>query len=132
MGKPPLRVSFQVICTRFLLHSVTTPRWLRPQPVDKRNGASMPNSVDPTKGRPIGVVVIDPVPLFRDGLGALLARTNGVRLLGMTVNLNPAIILAESTRPDVVLVDAMLDPRCHLGSLLQSSDDTLALLSVVR
>jgi DNA-binding CsgD family transcriptional regulator len=26
----------------------------------------------------------------------------------------------------------MLDPRCHLGSLLQGSDDTLALLSVVR
>jgi DNA-binding NarL/FixJ family response regulator len=92
----------------------------------------MPNSVDPNKGRPIGVVVIDPVPLFRDGLGALLARTNGVRLLGMTGNLHAAIVLCERTRPDVVLVDAMLDPRCHLGSLLQASDDTLALLSVVR
>ncbi|HEX4226601.1 MAG TPA: response regulator transcription factor [Pseudonocardiaceae bacterium] len=92
----------------------------------------MPNSVDPTKGRPIGVVVIDPVPLFRDGLGALLARTNGVRLLGVTGNLHAAIVLCERIRPDVVLVDAMLDPRCHLGSLLQNSDDTLAVLSVVR
>jgi hypothetical protein len=46
-------------------------------------------------------------------------------LLGVTGNLHAAIVLCERTRPDVVLVDAMLDPRCHLGSLLQGSDDTL-------
>jgi DNA-binding NarL/FixJ family response regulator len=78
------------------------------------------------------VLAIDPVPLFRDGLSALLERTPGVRLLGLTANMHSAVALCERLRPDVVLVDAVLDPRCHLAQLLTSTDENATVLSVVR
>ncbi len=40
--------------------------------------------------------------------------------------------MCERLRPDVVMVDALLDPRCHLAQLLTSSDDSCSILSVVR
>lgn len=70
--------------------------------------------------RPTGVLVVDPVPLFVEGLCAVLAKTSSVRVLGVTANMHTAINLAERTRPDIVLLDAMLDPRCHLVRLLSS------------
>ena len=82
--------------------------------------------------RPAGVLVIDPVPLFREGLAALLERVAGIRLLGVTANMHSAVTLCERLRPDVVMVDALLDPRCHLAQLLTSTGDTLKVLSVVR
>lgn len=82
--------------------------------------------------RPVGVVVVDPVPVFREGLAGLFDRTPGIRLLGLTGNLHTAVSLGERVRPDVVLVDAVLDPRCHLGQLLTASDESCAVLSVVR
>jgi DNA-binding NarL/FixJ family response regulator len=78
------------------------------------------------------VLVIDPVPLFREGLAALLERAAGVRLLGVTANMHNAISMCERLHPDVVMVDALLDPRCHLAQLLTSADDSCAVLSVVR
>jgi DNA-binding NarL/FixJ family response regulator len=82
--------------------------------------------------KPTGVLVIDPIPLFRDGLSALVERTPGVRLLGVTANMHSAITLADRLHPDVVLVDAVLDPRCHLAQLLINADETLTVLSMVR
>ena len=80
--------------------------------------------------RPIGVLVIDPVPLFRDGLVGLFDRSPSVRLLGLTANMNHAVALCERAHPDVVLLDSVLDPRCQLAQLLAS--DESAVLSVVR
>jgi DNA-binding NarL/FixJ family response regulator len=82
--------------------------------------------------RPTGVLVIDPVPLFRDGLSALIERTPGLRLLGVTANMHTAIAMCERLRPDVVMVDAVLDPRCHLAHLLTSADEACNVLAVVR
>ncbi|HEX5401106.1 MAG TPA: response regulator transcription factor [Pseudonocardiaceae bacterium] len=82
--------------------------------------------------RPTGVLVIDPVPLFREGLAALAARTPSVQLAGVTANMHSAVSLCERLRPDVVMVDAVLDPRCHLAQLLTSSDDSCTVLAVVR
>jgi DNA-binding NarL/FixJ family response regulator len=82
--------------------------------------------------RPTAVLAIDPVPMFREGLAALVERTPGVRLLGSTANLHNAVSLCERARPDVVMIDAVLDPRCHLAQLLISSDDSFTVLSVVR
>jgi DNA-binding NarL/FixJ family response regulator len=100
------------------------------------NGAGPQVARQPTGGwptrRPTGVLVIDPVPLFQEGLTALVERTPGIRLLGMTANLHSAITMSERLRPDVVMVDAMLDPRCHLATLLTSTDESFAVLSVVR
>lgn len=78
------------------------------------------------------MLVIDPVPLFREGLTALLERSAGVQLLGVTANMHNAISMCERLHPDVVMVDALLDPRCHLAQLLTSSDDSCCVLSVVR
>jgi DNA-binding NarL/FixJ family response regulator len=85
-----------------------------------------------TARRPTDVLVIDPVPLFRDGLAALIERTPGVRLVGVTANMHAAVALCERLHPDVVMVDAVLDPRCHLAQLLTSTDDPCNVLSVVR
>lgn len=85
-----------------------------------------------TVRRPTGVLVIDPVPLFRDGLTALIERTPNVRLLGVTGNMHNAVALCERLHPEVVLLDAVLDPRCHLGQLLAASEERTAVLAVVR
>jgi DNA-binding NarL/FixJ family response regulator len=82
--------------------------------------------------RHTGVLAIDPVPLFREGLAALIERTPGVRLLGLAGNMHTAVALAERLKPDVVMVDAVLDPRCVLGQLLAESDDSVGVLAVVR
>ncbi len=88
--------------------------------------------------RPTGVVVVDPIPLFLEGLAALAARTPAIRILGATANLNVAVGLVERYRPDVVLVDAVLDPRCHFGRLLSGANtpaeslDAPAVLSLLR
>lgn len=93
--------------------------------------ARLPTGAWPAR-RPTGVLVIDPVPLFREGLAALLERTPGVRLLAVTANMHSAISMCERLHPDVVMVDALLDPRCHLAQLLTSSDESCNVLSVVR
>ncbi|HEY3748557.1 MAG TPA: response regulator transcription factor [Pseudonocardiaceae bacterium] len=91
----------------------------------------LPSGAWPAR-RPTDVLVIDPVPLFREGLSALVDRTPGVRLVGVTANMHSAVALCERLRPDVVMVDAVLDPRCHLAQLLIASDDSFTILSVVR
>jgi DNA-binding NarL/FixJ family response regulator len=63
---------------------------------------------------------------------ALIARTPGVRLLGMTGNMHTAVSLCERLRPDVVMIDAVLDPRCHLGQLLAGGEEGVSVLSLVR
>src|SRR5215469_797275 len=101
----------------------------------------MSSSAEPQPGRmgggwpvrrPTGVLAIDPVPLFREGLAALAERTPGIRLLGVTGNMHNAVALCERLRPDVVMIDAVLDPRCHLAQLLTCSDNGPSVLSVVR
>lgn len=82
--------------------------------------------------RTIGVLVIDPTPLYREGLASLIARTPGLRLLGATGNVGAAVALCERTRPDIVVVDSVLDPRSHLTQLLVGGDSRVAVLAVVR
>lgn len=89
------------------------------------------NGADP-RVRPIGVLVVDAIPLFREGISALIARTNGLRLAGVTGNTHDAVALAEQTRPDVVVVDAVLDPRGILTRLLVAHEPRLTVLALVR
>lgn len=99
------------------------------------NGEAQPsrlNSGSWPARRPTGVLAIDPIPLYREGLAALAERSPGIRLLGLTANMHSAVTLCERLRPDVVLVDSVLDPRCHLAQLLTGSDDSYNVLSVVR
>ncbi|MFD4641229.1 response regulator transcription factor [Lentzea sp. NPDC058436] len=79
-----------------------------------------------------GVALIDPVPLYREGLSALVRRTPGLRWLGSTGDLNAAVRLHERLRPDVLLVDSVLDPVGHLARLLVERDPALLVIGLAR
>ncbi|MEU5690718.1 response regulator transcription factor [Actinosynnema sp. NPDC020468] len=75
---------------------------------------------------------MDPVPLFREGVAAVVRRTPGLHWLGATGHLHTAVRLHERLRPDVLLVDSVLDPQGHLATLLVETDPGLAVVSLVR
>lgn len=54
------------------------------------------------------VLVVDDQPLFRAGLVALLNATPDLTVVGETADSDTAVQLAESARPDVVLMDIRL------------------------
>lgn len=79
-----------------------------------------------------GVALIDPVPLYREGLSALIRRTPGLRWLGSTGDLHAAVRLHERLRPDVLLIDSVLDPVGHLARLLVERAPDLLIIGLVR
>ncbi|MEU3646527.1 response regulator transcription factor [Lentzea sp. NPDC034063] len=79
-----------------------------------------------------GVALIDPVPLYREGLSALIRRTPGLRWLGSTGDLHAAVRLHERLRPDVLLIDSVLDPVGHVARLLVERDPALLVIGLVR
>ncbi|RZS37828.1 DNA-binding NarL/FixJ family response regulator [Herbihabitans rhizosphaerae] len=80
----------------------------------------------------IGVALIDGVPLFREGLSALVMRTAGLRWIGAADSPSVAMQMCERLRPNVVLVDSGLDPRNQLSRMLVGSDTDLAVILLVR
>jgi DNA-binding NarL/FixJ family response regulator len=104
----------------------------------------MPNSVESprvrTPGVPLqrggerglGVVLVDQIPLFRDALATLVNHAPGLRWLGSTQNVHSAVVMNERLRPDIAVIDAVLDPRGHLGKLMMSVSPTLTVLALVR
>ena len=66
----------------------------------------------------VSVALIDGVPLVREGLSALVHRTPGLRWVGAAENPSVGVRMCERLRPDVVVVDAALDPRGQLSRLL--------------
>lgn len=56
----------------------------------------------------IRVLVVDDHPLFRDGLGALLATVPDLEVVGSVGDGESAVRRAVETRPDVVLMDLNL------------------------
>lgn len=83
-------------------------------------------------GRSLAVAVIDPVPIFRDGLSTLVHRTTGLHWAGHASNHHNALQLCEHARPDIVVVDSGLDPQCHLVRLLSGGDPALVIGVLVR
>ncbi|ANZ42765.1 transcriptional regulator [Lentzea guizhouensis] len=84
-------------------------------------------------GRPApGVALIDPVPLYREGLSSLVRRTTGLRWLGATGHRHAAVRLLEHLRPDVLLIDSMLDPVGRLTRALVERDRGLVVIGLVR
>lgn len=63
----------------------------------------------------VGVALIDSVPLVRERLSALVHRTTGLRWIGAAENAGVGVRLCERLRPDIVVMDATLDPRGQLG-----------------
>ena len=78
----------------------------------------------------IGVALIDGTPLVREGLSSLVNRTAGLRFLGSAEAANVGLRLCQRLRPDVVLVDAALDPRGQLAHLLSSAGATRVVLLI--
>jgi DNA-binding NarL/FixJ family response regulator len=62
------------------------------------------------------VLVVDDQPLFRAGLVALLNTTPDLTVVGETADSDTAVMLAESLRPDVVLMDIRLPVLERLAS----------------
>lgn len=52
---------------------------------------------------PIRVVIADPHPIFRDGLGRLLATDPALRVVGHTSTLAATVALVRSARADILL-----------------------------
>jgi DNA-binding NarL/FixJ family response regulator len=78
----------------------------------------------------VGVALIDGVPLVREGLAALVHRTPGLRWVGAAENPSVGVRLCERLRPDVVVVDAALDPRGQLSQLLGGHPGLAVLLLI--
>jgi len=76
----------------------------------------------------VGVALIDGVPLVREGLAALVHRTPGLRWIGAAENPSVGVRLCERLRPDVVVVDAGLDPRGQLGRVLSGSHSVVLMV----
>jgi DNA-binding NarL/FixJ family response regulator len=91
----------------------------------------MPRGSTQLRTSGLTVALVDGVPLFRDGLSALIHRTPGMRWLGAAGRPNTALQLCERFRPDVVLVDSGLDPRNHLCQMLAAGDPAVAVLVLV-
>jgi DNA-binding NarL/FixJ family response regulator len=75
-----------------------------------------------TPGRTISVAVVDPVPLYREGMSSLVLRTAGLRWAGGASGLAGALSLVRQVRPDLVFMDSALDPRHSLDTLLTGQD----------
>lgn len=100
-------------------------------------GGATPDSVRAAsaarmRDRGLGVVLVDQIPLFRDGLSALVTHTPGLRWLGATQNVHAAVVMTERLSPDVLVLDSVLDPRGHLTRMLTSSSSGLTVLNLVR
>lgn len=89
----------------------------------------MPSSTNlrPANGV-VGVALIDGVPLVREGLSALVHRTPGLRWVGAAENPSIGVRLCERMRPDVVVVDAALDPRGQLSRHLAGSHSVVLMI----
>ncbi len=79
----------------------------------------------------VGVALIDGTPLVREGLSALVTRTTGLRWLGSAESATLGLRLCQRLRPDVVLVDAALDPRGQLAHMLSASGRDIAVILLI-
>ncbi|MGM1058831.1 response regulator transcription factor [Saccharothrix sp. Mg75] len=72
------------------------------------------------------------MPLYREGVAAVVRRTPGLQWLGATGHPQAVVRLHERLRPDVLLIDSVLDPQGHLATLLAANDPELVVVSLVR
>ena len=83
-------------------------------------------------GRPIGVAIVDEMPLFREGLSVRVLRDPAMRLAGVAPTANPAVLLRDRLAIDVLVLDAVLDPRARLLRRLIEANPRLTVVVLVR
>ena len=80
----------------------------------------------------VGVALLDQVPMFREGLSALVNRTPGLHWSGAARDHRAAVQLHERHQPDLLLIDSALDPLGHFTRLLTEQDERLIVVTVLR
>ena len=58
--------------------------------------------------KPIRVIIVDDHTVVRSGLGAVLASSDGMELVGEAENGEEAVRLCEQLQPDIVLMDLLM------------------------
>ncbi|GGP39564.1 helix-turn-helix transcriptional regulator [Saccharothrix coeruleofusca] len=101
-------------------------------PTGMANGVSGGSSASASAAAEPGVALVDPVPLYREGVCAVVRRTAGVRWLGAAGRVEHALRLCEQLAPDVLLVDSVLDAQGCLASELMTAAPRVAVVSLVR
>jgi DNA-binding NarL/FixJ family response regulator len=79
----------------------------------------------------VGVALIDGTPLVREGLCSLIQRTPGMRWIGAAESAALGQRLCERLRPDVVLLDAAVDPRGHLAQALTAGNRDIGVVLLI-
>lgn len=85
-----------------------------------------------TIGRPVGVAIVDEMPLFREGLSVRVLRDPAMRLAGVAGSVNPAVLSRDRLAVDVLVLDAALDPRAQLLRRLTEANPKLVVVVLVR
>jgi DNA-binding NarL/FixJ family response regulator len=83
-------------------------------------------------GTPLAVAIADEMPLFREGLSVRVLRDPGMRLVGVTGRPDPGVLLHDRLAVDVLVLDAVLDPRGHLARRLIAANPRLTVVVLVR
>jgi DNA-binding NarL/FixJ family response regulator len=83
-------------------------------------------------GAQLGVAIVDEMPLFREGLSVRVLRDPGMRLAGVAGSANPAVLLRDRLAVDVLVLDALLDPRAQLVRRLTEANPRLTVVVLVR
>ncbi|WP_433408686.1 response regulator transcription factor [Saccharomonospora azurea] len=81
--------------------------------------------------RTLTVAAVDSVPVYREGLGAVIGRNPGLRWGGHAASHHAGIQLCEQLRPDLMLIDSALDPHAHLVRLLVEAHPMLVVTLLV-
>lgn len=81
---------------------------------------------DPSSATPVTVVIVDDHPVVRDGLVGMFATEQGIEVVGEAADGKQALVVVESTRPDVVLMDLRMAGGDGLEAIakLRSGDRT--------
>ncbi|MFO7193855.1 response regulator transcription factor [Thermocrispum sp.] len=94
---------------------------------DTRPSGQLHRALGPANGYPNGsstakrtvtVGVVETVPLYRDGLTALIERTPWAKVAAHSASQQGALLMNEQLTPDIVLLDSGLAPNAHLVELL--------------
>lgn len=83
-------------------------------------------------GRVLTVAALDSVPVYREGLNAVVNRTPGLRWVGHAATQHASMQLCEQLHPNIVAVDSGLDPHGHLIRLLSDGHPTMVIVVLVR
>jgi DNA-binding NarL/FixJ family response regulator len=89
----------------------------------------------------IRIVVIDPYPIFRQGVVSTIARSEAMSLVGEGATANDARRLARAMAPDIVILDIAIAGGCEVVAevakrhikcvVLTTLDDPLSVYNVV-